>query len=271
MEWLEIFLLGLISGLTEFTPVSSGGHQRLFMHLFGGTQMDPLCRMFLSIGSLVAVVLACRGSLRRLLAERSIERRGAKFRAYGGRRFDYRIVKSASLPIAAATATCMLLRLPVGLPFLTVSFILCGIILFVCANIRQGNKDSRKMNKLDSLFIGLVGCISAVPGMSLTGLVTSAGIARGAQRQTALNWALLISMPILLLRILTDMLLVIAGGTALNFIGALCCLGGAVFSYIGGRIAIQLVRFAVNRSGLSGFAYYLWGVALLTFILFLIT
>ena len=271
MNFIQILILGFISGITEFLPLSASGHQRLMMHLFGKAEMDPFCRAILSIGVLFAVFTACSGQLRLLLAERSIEKRGAKFRVYGGRRYDYRLVKSAALPITVVTVVGSLLQIPVGLPGLTVSFLVSGILLFVVGNMPQGNKDSRRMTKLDSMFIGVFGCLSVIPGISLVGAVSSAGIARGAQRQYALNWALLISVPILLARIGTDLLLTIIGGTSLSFIGFLFCICGALCAYIGGRISIRLVRFAVRRTGLSGFSYYVWGAALLTFILYLIT
>ena len=271
MNWLSIFLLGLLSGLTEFIPVSTPGHQRLMMHLLGGTQVDPLCRFLLSCGTLIAVLTACTGQLRRLIVERTIEKRGAKFRAYGGRRYDYRLVKTAALPIGIVYAVAALLQLPVGLPGLTCAFLLNGVILFVIGNMRQGNKDSRRMTKLDSWFIGAFGCLSVIPGISLVGTVTSAGIARGAQRQTALSWALMLSIPILLVRMVSDLALTVIGGTALTFVDFLFCIIGAVFAFLGAHFSIRFVRFAVNRSGLAGFSYYVWGVALLIFILFLIT
>ncbi len=271
MNFLQILILGFISGLTEFVPLSAPGHQRLMMHLYGKSELDPLCRFVLTIGVLLAVLTACSGQLRRLLAERSIEKRGAKFRAYGGRRYDYRLVKSAAFPIAIVYAVSGLFRVPISLLWLTAAFLVSGIILFIVGNMRQGNKDSRRMTKLDSLFIGLFGCLSVMPGISLVGMVASAGIARGAQRQTALGWALLISIPVLLVRMASDLLLILLGGTTLTFVGFLCCIVGALFAYIGGRISIRLIRFAVSRAGLSGFSYYVWGAALLTFILFLIT
>lgn len=271
MSFVQILLLGFISGLTEFLPVSAPGHQRLMMHLFGKSQMDPLCRFVLTIGVLFAVLTACSSQLRRLLAERSIEKRGVRFHAYGGRRYDYRLVKTAYLPIAIACVVAALFQLAVRLPALAAAFLVSGIFIFVVGNMRQGNKDSRRMTKLDSLLIGFFGCLSVIPGISLVGTVTSAGIARGAQRQAALSWALLISVPILLVRMGTDLLRIVISGTTLTFPEFLSCLLGAVCAYIGGRFSIRLVRFTVNRTGLSGFSYYIWGVALLTFTLFLIT
>ena len=72
-------------------------------------------------------------------------------------------------------------------------------------------------------------------------------------------------------RMASDLILTVIGGTALTFVDFLFCIVGAAFACLGGHFSIRLVRFAVNRAGLAGFSYYVWGVALLTFILFLIT
>ena len=271
MNWFSIFLLGLLSGLTQFIPISASGHQRLMLHLLGETQIDPLCRFILSCGTLIALLTACTGQIRRLIVERNVEKRGSKFRAYGGRRYDYRLVKTVALPIAIVHAVGAISGLSVGLPVLTISFLLNGVILFVIGNMRQGNKDSRRMTKLDSFYIGMFGCLSVIPGISLVGTVTSAGISRGAQRQTALNWSFIVCIAVLLVRMVVDLILTVTYGTMLTFVSFLFCLVGALFAFIGGRFSIQFARFAVNRSGLAGFSYYVWGAALLTFILFLIS
>lgn len=274
MNWIEILLLGLMSGLSEFIPISSGGHQRLLLHLFGKTQMDPLCRLMLSFGTLLAVITACSNLIQRLMAERALARRKRKSGAYGSRHYDYRIVKTALWPLAIVYTVFSLLRISISLPVLALVFTVNGIILFVTGNMRQGNKDSKRMSALDSTFMGFFGGASAIAGISLTGMVSSVAVARGAQPKLALNWAFMIAIPALLLRMAIDLLFVIIGGTALSFTGFLWCIAGAFFAFIGGRISIRLIKFVVGRSdlsGLSGFSYYVWGAAILTFILFLIT
>lgn len=271
MDWLQIFILGLVSGFTEFLPVSAPGHQRLFMHLFGRTEMDPLLHLLLTIGSLAAVVSACSTTLRRLAILRRIQNRKSKSHSFENLRYDYRIVKATVIPVGITYAVITLLRIPMALHWLSIAFCVNGVILFVIGNMRQGNKDSRRITKLDTIAMGAFGCLSVIPGISLLGTITSAAITRGAERKNALSWALLCTVPLLILQMVLDLLLIILNGTTLNLLGFLSCIGGAVLAYLGGLISIRFVRFAVNRSGLASFSYYAWGAALLTFILFLIT
>ena len=271
MDWLQIFILGLVSGLTEFLPLSAPGHQRLLMHLFGRTEMDPLCRFMLTLGSLAAVVSACSAPLRRLMLVKRMSARRSRSEAYENLLFDARIIKAVAIPTGIAYGIVTLLRLPMELPYLVAAFAVNGLMLFLLGITRQANKTSRHMSRLDTVAMGAVGCTSVIPGISLLGAVTSAGIARGAHRQTALSWALLISVPLLMLRMVLDLILWMLGGTSLGLVGFFCSIGGAVLSYCGSLISIRFIRFAVNRSGLSGFCYDSWGAALLTFILYLIT
>ena len=273
MNWLEILLLGLISGLSTFVPISSSGHERLLLHLFGMTQADPLCRLMLSFGTFLAVATGCKELLRRLMVERAIARRKGRRRAFDSRHYDYRIVKTAMLPLTVVYTVCSLLPLSLSLPALALAFIINGIVLFVTENMRHGNKESNRMTALDSILMGLLGGASAIPGISLTGMVSSVAVARGAKLKNALDWSLMIMAPALLLQMALDLLFVVFGGTTLSFAGFLWCIGGGFFAFIGGRVSIRMAKSVIARAHLSEsiYPYYVWGAAILTFILFLIT
>ena len=271
MNWIEILIMGFVSGFSEFLPISSTGHQYIFMHLFGEQILDPLLGLFINIALCAAVILACKSALRRILAERALEMRGKKFHSYGGRRYEYRLVRTAATPMAAGVLLFAAVPVNITLPLLTITFILNGIVLFITGSMRQGNKDSRQMTKLDSILIGCFGFFSCFGGLSPVGIVASGAIARGAGRQHAVNWALFISVPVLLTRSLVSLFTLFSVGTSLSILGVLFAVLGAVLAYFSARTAIRFIRFASSHIGLTGFSYYCWGAALLSFILFLIT
>ncbi len=271
MSWIEFLIMGIVSGFSEFLPISSNGHQHIFLHLFGEAKLDPLFDLFLNVALSASVIVACRTVLRRILAERAIEKRGRKFQAYGGKRYEYRLVSTVATPMAAGVLLFSILPVRMSLPLLTLTFIINGIFLFVTGSMRQGNKDSRRMTTLDSIIIGVCGLFSCIGGLSPIGIIVSVGIARGAGRHHAVNWAFLICLPVLLTRALVSLFTLFSLGTSLSLLGVVFALLGAALAYFSGRAAIRFLRFLSSHMGLTSFSYYCWGAALLAFILYLIT
>lgn len=271
MNWFAMILFGILSGLTEFLPISVSGHQGLFCHIYGISGVDPILRLCVSAGALASVAVAYHKTLQRGFAERAVTNRRGERRAFGRKRYDLLFVKTAFLPIVISTVIFAIFPIPVTLPVLVAGFILNGIILFISGNMRQGSKDARHMTKLDSLLTGSLGCLSIIPGVSRVGTTASACIAFGAGREHAVNWANLISIPVLITKVILSLLAIFTGGTAFGIVGILLSILAGACAYIGGHAAIRLIRFISVHLGISGFSYYGWGAAMLAFILFLIT
>ena len=71
LTWLESLLFGLISGFTEFLPLSSVAHQTIFLKLFGGGDATVF-RFFATLGSLTALLVVFSPVLFRIRMERQI-------------------------------------------------------------------------------------------------------------------------------------------------------------------------------------------------------
>ena len=72
MSWWQALVLGVVQGLTEFFPISSSGHLELVPWLFDWKdfESESVATAFdasLHLGTLVAVVVAVRGELSRLI------------------------------------------------------------------------------------------------------------------------------------------------------------------------------------------------------------
>jgi undecaprenyl-diphosphatase len=200
MNWLKSILYGLISGLTEFLPVSSSSHQALLLRLFGVDSKDPVRQLLIHIAAMMAVLISCRSLFiniqrgRRLSASR--KRRGS-YTARG--LFDLRLVKTATLPLVI----CLLVsvstkKLESSLVYIALFSLLNAILLMIPEYIRHGNKDARTMTGFDGIMIGVFGAFSVLPGISRIGAIHTYATARGADKQHSLNWALLLSVPALI-------------------------------------------------------------------------
>lgn len=272
MNWLESLIYGLVSGLTEFLPISSRAHQDLILMLFGANGHDPF-RDFLVHGAmLVSIFSGCRAMLGQLRRENAAAIHGRSIHTRPKSIHDIRLVKNAFLPMVIGI---LVLTYVVGirssLIYVALFLLINGVILFVPDRLVRSNRDARTMSGLDSFLIGIFAALSAIPGFSRVGCCTSVAVCRGADQRKALDWALLLSIPALALLMIVDIfgMFSFAGisGFWSNFFGYLLSGFGA---YIGGYISILLMKFLIVRTGLSDFSYYCWGAALISFVLYLI-
>jgi len=274
MSFFQNILYGIISGITEFLPVSSQAHQSLMHRIFGAASVAPLRSIFIRIGLLLALLTACRAIIVRLRKEKALASRSRRSRITEMKGlYDLRLVRTASLPLLAGLLTVFFTgSTDFGLVILALILIANGVIILIPVYMPHGNKEAKSMTGLDAVLIGAAGALSALPGFSRMGAVLSVATARGADKNHALNWSLLLSIPAIVLTLFADVLnLFIYGAQGISFtvlLGYLLC---AVFAFVGARMGIAFIRYLTFRTGFAGFAYYSWGMALFAFILYLIT
>ena len=97
------------------------------------------------------------------------------------------------------------------------------------------------------------------------------GSMRGADRGYTIQFALLLSIPALIVMLIYDVIAIFSGIEAISFLTVLIYLLSMVAAYFGGKLAISTVRSLAVRNGFAGFAYYCWGMALICIILYLTT
>lgn len=268
-------LYGLISGLTEFLPVSSLAHQALFLQVSGFDTRLPLLDLCVHLGMLVSVYYANRSVLSKLKREKRL-RNSRRYQINRGSTtayYDMRLIKSATVPMLIVLLLYLVTNSSEFNPVpLSVFLVLNGAIMIIPEYMRHGNKDSRSMTALDGVFMGIISALSCLPGISRIGLGLSYTTMRGADRQHAINWAMLLSVPAILMFILFDFInMSMIGLGTISFVYVVGSLFAAITAFIGTYLGIMAIRFLSDRAGFSGFAYYSWGAALFTFGLYLIT
>lgn len=273
MNLLESLLFGLLSGLTEFLPVSSQAHQTIVLHLLGESA-DNLLRLFVHLGMLLAVVFCFRSQMARLYREMRLADMPRKHRR---RAPDPLAVVEVSL---LKTAGWILMPAfffyhPISalngrLNYAALFLLLNGVILFLPQLLSTGNKDARTMSRADGVLVGLAGAMGMFPGISAVAALTGMLSARGALREKSLRWSCLLMIPVLMCFMGFDVYGIIANGTALSGVMDLICyLAAAAAAYVGTVAGISAMRSLAAKSGYAGFAFYSWGAALFALILFL--
>ncbi len=258
MSLLEIVILGLLQGATEFLPVSSSGHLALLQHVWQVPDPDrlPLVTM-LHVGTVGAVLVFFARRLAGIVGDcvgQSPDRRRAGWRQVG-------FILVGSVPAAVVG---LLLKRQVEAAFaspvmVAVMLLVSGIGLFGTWFMPKGE---RNLGWGRILLIGLAQAVAVLPGVSRSGATICVGIYTGLKPKQAFEFSFLLSIPAVL------------GGAALELreldahaVGPGALALGTVVAFLSGAAALVLLRRAVIGGKLYRFAFYLWFVGLAALVL----
>lgn len=275
MSLFASIVYGIVSGLAEIFPVSSQANQMVMRQIFGVAQKEPIRDLLIHIAVLGALYLACRGMFAKIRREQILahrmRRNPSQVHALKGV-YNMRLVRTA--------APIMIVGLFAGLFFgkFYQKRVLFSLVLLVNAAItlvptylHQGNRDARSMSGLDGLLVGIASALSAIPGISRNGAIMFVTLVRGADKQNGVTWALLLSVPAMIVLSLIDLISIFSVGlgsiTMVVFAGYMV---SAICAFAGAYLAITLLRALISRADYAPFAYYDFGLALFSFVLYLI-
>ena len=270
-------LLGLIQGIAEFLPISSSGHLAIFQNLFGMSDIESGHMFFdvlLHFGTLIAICFVYWNDVVAMFTELMDLIKGRKPVVKQGKRpFSaarmFLLICVATLPLVLILPVNDYIELLSGRTFFVgVALILTGFILYVADRMEVGKKNESTMRFKDALIIGLCQCVATLPGLSRSGTTITAGLATGQNRNYAVKFSLLMSIPAVLGATLLEFVKAVKAGIELSLVPAY--LLGMIASMITGVASIMLVRYIVNKGKFGGFSYYCWLVGALTLILSLI-
>jgi undecaprenyl-diphosphatase len=252
----------LLQGIAEFLPVSSSGHLAALQNLFGQTpdvNANMLFIAFLHLGTLIAVFFSFRRDLRSITAELAILIRGRDDAADSPPTPPARF----ALLIAAATAP-LILAIPLygavrvlftKTGFIGIMFVATGAILYVTTRyIKAGGKTERTFTVLDAVLVGAAQLLSLIPGLSRVGATVTVGFIRGAERDFAVKFSYLLSVPAVIGVLLATLIGAVRNGIDFSIVPL--CLLGTVISALVGVFAIGFLRLMMSKDKFRVFSYY---------------
>ena len=261
MDWLQIVVLSLVQGLTEFLPVSSSAHLILVPVFSDWSDQGLAFDVALHLGSLMAVVLYFRHELVTMTASwgRSVAGRGTDDDA----RLAWWVIL-ATIPVcvvglAFQDVISEVMRSPL---VLAGGLIVFGVVLGIADWRHRGTRSEYRMSGRDALWIGLAQALALIPGTSRSGITMTAALVLGLSREAAARFSFLLSIPVI----------VLAGGLeALELAQASVPVAwgdlaaGTVLSGISAYLCIHFFLVFIRRIGMQPFVAYrlILGIALI--------
>ena len=266
---------GLISGLAEIFPVSAQANQMVMRQVFGVAQKEPIRDLLVHIAVLLAILVACRGMFNKIRREQAhayrMRRNPSQIRALKGV-YDMRLVRTA--------APIMMIGMMANLFFrdfynsrllFALMLLINGALILIPTYMHQGNRDARNMYRTDGCLIGLAAALSAIPGISRNGAIMFVTLIREADKHSGVVWALILSVPAMIVLILLDFIAMFTVGIGAVTLVTVCgYLLSMIFAFAGAFSGVAIIRTLITRADYSVFGYYDCGLALLSIVLYLI-
>src|SRR5258707_13642427 len=195
MPLLQVIILALVQGITEFLPISSTAHLALAPWLLGWKDQGLTFDIALHVGTLVAVLLYFFRDWLQVIAH------GFGL-SYGN---DAQLKQNRMLLWYLAVAS-----IPLGVigfifkdqaeqwrnPFLIGGMLIAvGLLMWLAERAASGKKNITGITLLDSLAIGAAQALAIVPGTSRSGVTIAAALFRNIERPAAARFSFLLSTP----------------------------------------------------------------------------
>ncbi|MEU3020213.1 MULTISPECIES: undecaprenyl-diphosphate phosphatase [unclassified Nocardiopsis] len=266
MSIFEAVVLGLIQGLTEFLPVSSSAHLRVFAAFFGWSDPGAAFTAVSQIGTELAVVVYFR---KRVWAIISVWCRSLVDRDLRGdvnaRMGWYIILATIPIGVLGLLFEDQIDGVFRDLRLIALTLIVFGLILGAVDHF------ARKQNELEDLTLGrgltfgLFQTLALIPGVSRSGATITGGRLLGFTRPAAAEFAFLLAMPAVFASGLYKMLDI--GGN--EYAGWGATIVGTLVAFVIGYVVIAWLMKFISTHSFMPFVYY--RIALGVLILVLVT
>ena len=248
IQWYEAVALGGVEGLTEFLPVSSTGHLTIVELLLGLPIDDDTVTAFTAViqmGAILAVILFFRADIWRIA---SAWARGITEPQMRGT-VDYRMgwyVVVGTLPVAVAglLGRDLVTGALRNLWWVASALLVWSVVMVLAERVATQRRHEADVRLRDAVLIGVVQCLSLVPGVSRSGATIAAGLFAGLDRVTATRMSFFLSVPALTAAGLFELPAAVSGDIPIT-----ATLVATVVSFAVAYVAVAwLLRFVAHHS-----------------------
>ncbi len=252
MDFLQILILSVVQGLTEFLPISSSAHLILVPELLGWPDQGLLFDVAMHIGSLLAVVTYFRQDIMRMTQAWFTE-----------------VIYKKSSPDSMLAWYVIIGTIPAviaGLIFkdyievelrsalvIATTTIVFGLLLGLSDYLAGTKRDEYTLTFKDVIIIGCFQAIALIPGTSRSGITMTAALFLGLKRVSAARFSFLLSIPIILASGLFQVLDLIKSELVIDW-GLLFL--AVVLSGLSAWICIHYFLKLINKIGMMIFVWY---------------
>ena len=245
---IKYIFIGFIQGITEFLPISSSGHVVLFGSLF---ELDNLLLISVvaHIGTLFAVLYCYRKRIFELIR-------------HPKNKTNINLIIATIPTIIIVLLFNSFLEDNFSSKTLVWGFLLSAVLLIIADLRKDGNKP---LNKKSALYMGISQGLALLPGISRSGSTLVCGLLVGVDKNEALDFSFLMSIPIILASAAYETMKLFSCQIMVNWLEIFCVM---ISSFVFGILSIKLMLKLVKNNKLYYFSLYLIVLSLILLFFF---
>jgi undecaprenyl-diphosphatase len=251
---LIAIILGIVEGVTEFIPVSSTGHLILATELLGfDADKWAAFNVIIQLGAILAIVVLYWRTFWAVL-EGMLQRNAMSWRFV--RNILIAFIPSAVLGFLLINNIEALLG---NATVVALALIAGGIAILAIEKLMKPGTivGVAEMPLKQVVGIGVIQCLSMIPGVSRSGATILGGLSLGVERRTAAEFSFFLAIPTMLgattLELVKHHDTLLAGASGVGF-GTVAV--GFVVSFVVAIVVVKAFVHYISRHGFAPFAWY---------------
>lgn len=256
LDMIQVIILGIIQGISEFLPISSSAHLIIFRNLFGiGSNITPELELSFDIalhfGTLLAIGIYFFKDFINMI--KSGLTKGVK--ESDGRIFWY--IVAATIPAAIVGVLFEdVIEDAIRSNYILIgsALIVMGVIIYLVDKKSKQEKEISKMTLKDAFVIGCSQVFALIPGFSRSGTTIATGRALKLKREDAAKFSFFLSAPVVLGAVVLH---IFKDGTLSLIIANLpMFIVGVISSFVIGMICIKFLLKYLRKNDFKLFMWY---------------
>ena len=273
MNFIEAIIIAIVEGLTEFLPVSSTGHMIVTESLLGVDVDDRFVNAFTVIIQFGAILSVVCLYWRKFFYPETMRTKGYTWwQAIW--RFYLKLIVGVIPAVILGLAFNDFIESNLGnVMLVAIMLILGGVFMLFCDCIFNKGSESTELTYERAFVIGVVQCISMIPGVSRSMATIVGGMSQRLTRKAAAEFSFFLAVPTMLGATCLELYKLITHGDG-NILtegdNLAVLIVGSIVAYLVAIAAIKFFISYVTKYGFKMFGWYriLVGAVILVLMLF---
>lgn len=200
MNILEAVVLGIVQGITEWLPISSNAHLEIVPALLGWPDPGAAGVAVMQLGTMAAVIVYFAKDIFHTLK--------GMIKAFGPNGDKNSPEARLGIGVLLGTLPICVIGLALkkhiekdfrSLYYVASALIVMGLVLLAAEHFAKKERRLSEITVKDGLIVGFFQCLALIPGASRSGSTLTGAYVTGLNREAAIRFSFLLSIPAVLL------------------------------------------------------------------------